>query len=165
MRIEYREELHCTAWQLWPFLDEPEKQKLWLTTLVDFATTSSVPRMVGSTFEFRAREGRRISRYEGRINAYDPPRHLGVARWGGALRQGAVMYVDYRVADLGPRCRLEYYAEIDTSTLRGPIKLAIPIARVFNFFQLRYFMRNLKRLAEASGRAEAVPAAAGRRTP
>ena len=73
------------------------------------------------------------------------------------------MHVDYRVADLTSRCRLEYYAEIDTSPLRGPIKLAIPIARLFNFFQLRYFMRNLKRLAEAAGRSEPVGAAGGRR--
>jgi hypothetical protein len=162
MRIEYRMDLRCTPWQLWPLLDDPERQKLWLTTLVDFASTSPVPRMVGSTFEFRAREGRRISHYEGRINAYDPPRHLGVSMWGGSLRQGSVMRVDYRVADLGQNCRLEYYAEIDISMLRGPIKLAIPLARLFNFFQLRYFMRNLKRRAEATGRTADVPATAGR---
>jgi hypothetical protein len=164
MRVEYRAEFRCTPWQLWPFLNDAERQKLWLTTLVDFASTSRIPRAVGSTFEFRAREGRRISRYEGRINAYDPPRHLGVSMWGGALRPGTVMQVDYRVADLNSRCRLEYYAEIDTSTLHGPLKLAIPIARVFTFFQIRYFMRNLKRVAEAAPRSEAVPVAAGPRS-
>ena len=63
------------------------------------------------------------------------------------------MQVDYRLADLGSSTRLEYYAEIDTSPLRGAVKLAIPLARVFTFFQLRYFMRNLKRLAEAGSRA------------
>ena len=162
MRVEYRAELRCTAWQLWPFLDEAEKQKLWLTTLVDLAPTSEIPRAVGSTFEFRVREGRRISQYEGRINAYDPPRHLGVMMWGGVLRPGTVMQVDYRVADLDNRCRLEYYAEIDTSSLRGPIKLAIPIARIFTFFQLRYFMGNLKRLAEAAGQGASAPATARR---
>jgi hypothetical protein len=85
-----------------------------------------------------------------------------VMMWGGVLRPGTVMQVDYRVADLDNRCRLEYYAEIDTSTLRGPIKLAIPIARIFTFFQLRYFMGNLKRLAEAAGRGESAPATARR---
>ena len=111
---------------------------------------------MGSTFELRVREGRRISHYEGRINAYDPPRHLGVSLWGGVLRKGMVMRVDYRVADLETYCRLEYYAEIDTSTLRGPLKLAIPLARDLHVsFRLRYFMRNLKRLAEA-GQARAA---------
>jgi len=154
-------DVRCTPWQLWPFLDEAEKQKLWLTTLVDLVPTSPIPRSAGSTFDFRVREGRRISRYEGRINAYDPPRHLGVSFWGGYFRPGVVMNVDYRVADLKNNCRLEYYAEIDFENVRGPRKLAIPFARVFTFFQLRYFMRNLKRLAEAASKSEsnrAVPA-------
>jgi len=163
MRVEYRAEIRCTPRQLWPFLDDAEKQKLWLTTLIELRSTSKLARAVGSTFEFRVREGRRISNYEGRINAYDPPRHLGISMWGGALRQGSVMKVDYRVADLKNHCRLEYYAEIDTSRLRGPIKLAIPIARIFTFFQVRSFMRNLQRLAEAAARSE-PSAAAPRRT-
>jgi hypothetical protein len=122
---------------------------------VDILPTSSQPRAAGSTFDLRVREGRRIASYEGRIDAYDPPRHLGVSFWGGSFRQGVVMRVDYRVADLQNCCRLEYYAEVDTEKLRGPIRLAVPIARVFTFFQLRYFMRNLKRLAEAAARSEA----------
>lgn len=153
MHIEFRDELRCTPAQLWAFIDDVEKQKLWLTTLVDIAPTSSLERAVGSTFDMRVREGRRISRYEGRINAYDPPRHLGVSFWGGRFVPGLVMQVDYRLADLGTHTRLEYYSEIDTQSLRGPVKLAIPIARVFSFFQLRYFMRNLKRLAEAAARS------------
>ena len=147
-------EVRSTPWQLGPFLDEAEKQKLWLTTLVDIVPTSAVPRAAGSTFDLRVREARRISQYEGRINAYDPPRHLGVSFWGGYFRPGVVMHVDYRIADLQNRCRLEYYSEIDLEKLRGTSKLAIPIARVFTFFQLRYFMRNLKRLAEAASRSE-----------
>ena len=156
MHIEHREEIRCTPWQLWPFLDDPEKQKLWMTTLVDVVPTSHSGRSVGTTFDMRVREGRRIARYEGRLNAYDPPRHFGVSFWGGVFAPGMVMKVDYRVADLGASSRLEYYAEIDTESLRGPIKIAIPIARVFTFFQLRYFMRNLKRLAEASAKSEAA---------
>ena len=73
MHVEYRDEFRCTPWQLWPFLDEVDKQRLWLTTLVDMAPTSKVPRSVGSTFDLHVREGRRIAHYEGRINAYDPP--------------------------------------------------------------------------------------------
>jgi hypothetical protein len=154
MHVEYRAEFRCTAWQLWPFLDDAEKQKLWLPTLLEIVPTSAIPRTVGATFDMRVREGRRISRYEGRINAYDPPRHLGASLWGGAFAPGVVMRVDYRVADLGAKTRLEYYAEIDTENMSGPLKLAIPIARVFTFFQIRYFMRNLKRLAEAAAQSD-----------
>jgi hypothetical protein len=156
MRIEYRIEVRCTPRQLWPFLDEADKQRQWLTTLIDIVPTSANPRAIGATFDLRVREGRRISQYEGRINAYDPPRHLGVSFWGGFFQPGTVMRVDYRVAEIPNGCRLEYYAEIDLESLRGPSKLAIPIARVFAFFQLRYFMRNLKRLAEAVARNEAA---------
>ena len=156
MRIEYRMDVRCTPWQLWSFLDDDKRQKLWLTTLVDVVPTSLIPRAAGSTFDLRVREGRRISSYEGRINAYDPPRHLGVSFWGGFFRPGMLMHVDYRIAELSTGCRLEYYAEIELDNLHGPAKLAIPVARVFTFFQIRYFMRNLKRLAEAASKAEAT---------
>jgi len=163
MHIEHRAEIRCTPWQLWPFLDDPQRQKLWLTTLIDVVPTSHSPRSVGTTFDMRVREGRRIARYEGRLDAYDPPRHLGVSFWGGAFAPGMLMKVDYRVADLGSSSRLEYYAEIDTRSLRGPIKIAIPIARLFTFFQLRYFMRNLKRLAEATAKSDAARQTPARR--
>ncbi len=156
MHIDYRAEFRCTPAQLWPYIDDVDKQRLWLTTLIDIDSTSQLPRAVGSTFDMRVREGRRISRYEGRLNAYDPPRHLGVAFWGGAFPRGIVMHVHWRLADLGTRTRLEYHAEIDTSKLGVAQKLAIPIARVFTFFQLRYFMNNLRRLVEASARAESA---------
>jgi hypothetical protein len=155
MRIEYRIDVRSTPRQLWPFLDDAEKQKLWLTTLVDITPTSARARTVGSTFDLRVREGRRISKYEGRVNAYDPPRHLGVSFWGGYFHPGTVMHVDYRIADFGNHCRLEYYAKIDLESLRGASRLAIPLARVFTFFQLRYYMRNLKRVAEAAARNDA----------
>jgi hypothetical protein len=158
MHVDFRLEIRCTPWQLWPFLDEVEKQKLWLTTLLELLPTSKNPRSVGTTFDMRVREGRRISRYEGRINAYDPPRHLGVTLWGGAFQPGVVMRVDYRLADLESNTRLEYNAEVDTEALRGPIKLAIPVARVFTFFQIRYFLRNLKRRAEAGARTDGARA-------
>jgi carbon monoxide dehydrogenase subunit G len=160
MHVEYREEFRCPIWQLWSLIDDVEKQRLWLTTLVDVTTTSPLDRAVGTTFDMRVREGRRVVTYEGRINAYDPPRHLGVSFWGGRFAPNIVMKVDYRLADLDGRTRLEYYAEVNTEDLTGPIKLAIPIARVFSFFQLRYFMRNLKRLAEAGGRSAASRATA-----
>jgi len=156
MRIEYRAEMRCTPWQLWPFLDNVDLQKQWLTTLIEIVPTSENPRSVGSTFDLRVREGRRISHYEGRLNSYDPPRHLGVSMWGGAFPRGIVMRVDYRVAELENGCRLEYYATINTEDLAAPFRLAIPVARVFTFFQLRYFMKNLVRLAEAAAKAESA---------
>jgi hypothetical protein len=162
MRIEYRIEIGCTPRQLWPFLDEADHQKQWLPMLVDVVPTSQQPRAVGSTFDMHMREGRRVSKYEGRINSYTPPRHLGVSFWGGNFQSGLVMSVDYRIAELATGCRLEYYAELDLESLRGPIKLAIPIARIFSFFQLRYLMRNLKRAAEASVRLDAGRGSASR---
>lgn len=152
MHIEYRAEFRCRPADLWPLLDDPGRQKLWMTTLVEIVPTSPIARAAGSTFDMRVREGRRIAQYEGRINSYEPLRHLGVSFWGGALGPGVVMTVDYRLADLGDRTRLEYAADIDTDQLPGPFKLAIPLARVFTFFQLRYFMRNLRRLAESAPR-------------
>jgi len=153
MRTEFRVEIGCKPLELWPYLDEADKQRAWLTTLVDIVSTSKQPRAVGSTFDLRVREGRRVTNYEGRINAYDPPRHLGVSFWGGAFPPNMVMRVDYRIAELPSGCRLEYYAEVNLDQLRGPIKLALPIARVFTYFQLRHFMRNLKRVAEESALA------------
>ena len=61
MRIDYRMDVRCTPRQLWSFLDDAEKQKLWLTTLVEFVPTSALPRAAGTTFDLRVREGRRVA--------------------------------------------------------------------------------------------------------
>ncbi|HEV3022726.1 MAG TPA: hypothetical protein VGX76_09660, partial [Pirellulales bacterium] len=79
MHTEYRAEFRCTPAQLWPFLDDADKMKLWLTTLVDLVPTSKRERTVGTTFDMRVREARGVAHYEGRINAYEPERHLGVS--------------------------------------------------------------------------------------
>ena len=167
MRVEFRKEFRCTPWDVWPFLNDPEKQRLWLTSLLDFVPTSSIPRTVGSTFDLHMRRGRRVAHFEGRISGYDPPRHMGVMLWGGEWKPGVVIQADYWLADLGtteqgPRTRLEYKAEIDIESLPFTAKLALPLARVYRFFRLRRFMNNLKRLSEDAAQSDSHRASPAR---
>jgi carbon monoxide dehydrogenase subunit G len=152
MRIARTLEIACAPEQLWPFLDEPEKQKLWMKGLLE--NEQAGPRGVGSTFRLTIREGRKAEEYQGEVTAYDPPRHLAVRLGGGAMK-GMSMQVDYRLAPLDGGTRLDYVAEADTACLPWVYKLLMPLVQLFGRFQLRGFLRTLKRLAEEEGRKAA----------
>jgi carbon monoxide dehydrogenase subunit G len=150
MRIARTVEIACAPEQLWPFLDEPEKQKLWMKGLLE--NEQAGPRGVGATFRMTIREGRKAEEYRGEVTAYDPPRHLAV-RFGGGAMKGLSMQVDYRLAPLvDGGTRLDYVAAADRASLPWVLKLLMPLAQLFGRLQLRGFLRTLKRLAEEEGR-------------
>jgi carbon monoxide dehydrogenase subunit G len=149
MRIAKTVEIACAPEQLWPFLDEPEKQKLWMKGLLE--SEHNGPRGVGSTFRMKIQEGRKAAEYQGEVTAYDPPRHLAVRFGGGALK-GMCMGVDYRLTPVDGRTRLDYVAGADASCLPWGLRLLMPLVQLFGRLQLRGFLRTLKRLAEEEGR-------------
>jgi uncharacterized protein YndB with AHSA1/START domain len=151
MRMEYHAEFACTPEKLWPFLEEPEKQKLWMKGLLENRLTSDGPARPGSTFAMKIKEGGSVSDYAGEITALERPRHLGIRFWGGCFPNNTVMRVDYRLADLRGRTRLDYVAEMEGGQMGFFMRLMMPLFKLFGRLQLRSFMRTLKKLAEAPG--------------
>ena len=54
--------IECSPEHLWPFVEEPDLQKLWMKGLLANELTSEPPAREGSTFQLRIREGGRIQR-------------------------------------------------------------------------------------------------------
>jgi carbon monoxide dehydrogenase subunit G len=149
MKMEHTMEVRCSPEHLWPFLEEPEKQKLWMKGLLANERTGEGPRGAGSTFRMKIKEGRKVAEYHGEVTAHDPPRHLGVRIWGGALPKGCVMKADYRLTPVAELTRLDYVAEMQAERLGWFLRLLMPLIKLFGRMQLRGFMKQLKRLAEA----------------
>lgn len=148
MQTAYTTLIDCAPEQLWPWLEQPDKQKQWMEGLLDNAPTSEGPPRVGATFRMTIREGRRVAEYDGEITNYAPYRRLSVKMWGEALR-GVEISVDYQLQDLGGRTRLDYLSVADMAGAGFFMKLMLPLFKLFSKVQLKRFMKTLKRLAEA----------------
>ncbi len=149
MRTAHSILIKCTPEHLWPFVEDPDLQMLWMKGLLANELTSEPPAREGSTFQLKIREGGRIQRYEGRVTALDRPRHLGIRFLGGSLRPGMVMRVDYRLQPVNAHTRLEYVAVLESGELDWSQKLLLPLVRLSSRVQLRGFLRKLKALAES----------------
>lgn len=147
MLTDYSIEVNCPPAQLWPYLEEPEKQKLWMKGLLENATTSAKQTGVGATFKMKIKEGGRIAEYFGEVLKYERNKLLGIKLWGGNLKDMEV-FVDYTLVDLSGRTRLDYLA---TMEIKGLImKIFSPLFKAFSLMQLKSFFKTLKQLAETS---------------
>lgn len=157
MQTRYTTLIDCAPEQLWPWLEEPDKQKQWMKGLLDNVSTSEGPARVGSTFRMTIQEGRRVATYEGEITNYDLHRRLSIRVWGEALR-GVEIAVEYQLQDLGGRTRLDYISVADMTEAGFFMKLMMPLYKLFSTIQLKQFMKTLKHLAEAEAAQAKVPA-------
>ncbi len=154
MNIQETAYFHCTRELLFSYIEEPEKQKLWMKGLLSNETTSPGHKGVGSTFRMVIQEGRKPASYDGEVTAYDKPSHIEVRFWGGCLPAGMVMRADYRLSEEGGRTRLDY-----TATAEGKVgffmRLLMGVFKIFGRRQLRGFLKTLKGLVEAPAREAA----------
>jgi uncharacterized protein YndB with AHSA1/START domain len=153
MWIEHTEVFKCPAEHLWTFLEEPQKQKLWMKGLQENVPTSAGPQGVGSTFLMKIKEGRKVAEYQGEVTAYDRPRHLAVSLAGGPLPKGAKMLVDYRLSPVNGQTKLDYACQLQAERLGFFLRLLLPLAKLFSKMMLRRFMKKLKQHAEAPAQA------------
>ena len=151
MKSEFTTTLRCGPEDLWLFLDEPELQKQWMKGLQDTRIMGEEGPVEGAAFRMRIRQGGRIAEYQGEITCHDRPRHLAVRFWGGSMRPGMAVRVDYRLTPEGDRTRLDIVSELEASSLGLGARLLLPLALLFNRLQMKGFLRELKRLAEAQG--------------
>ncbi len=127
-----------------------EKHKAWMKGLVSEKSLDDSPDGVGNVTMMTMREGSNVREYRVETISYDPPRHVAITMSGGNLGN-MVMYVDYRLTDLGGSCRLEYEAKME---IQGWFhKLLSPLFTIMGGRQLDKMFKSLKQAAEAeSGR-------------
>lgn len=146
MRTAYSIEIGCSPAHLWPYLEEPERQKLWMKGLLDNVATSAQQTGVGATFKMKIKEGGKIAEYFGDVLKYERNKLLGIKLWGGNLKNMEV-FVDYTLIDLNGRTQLEYLATMEIDGLI--MKIFSPLFKAFSLMQLKSFFKTLKQLAES----------------
>jgi uncharacterized protein YndB with AHSA1/START domain len=130
--------------RVFDLVDRPENLKLWIDGLEEttYLSEPDPDNPVGARFKQRIREGGRVVEYHGEVTAYEKPRHLAV-RIGNEKFQ---VEVDYRLADLGGRTRLDYSATLARTT---PVAWITSVA--FGWLTRRIAVKQtskLKRVAE-----------------
>ena len=146
MRVEHSIEIACSPEHLWLYLEEPEKQKLWMKGVLSNESAEAGPTRVGSRSVMKIKEGGKIASYDIEVLRYAPPEHLGIKIWGGSFSD-MVAFVDYTLHDLCGRTRLDYLFTVEPQGFF--MKLMIPLFKRFSVMQIKSFFKTLKSLAEA----------------
>jgi uncharacterized protein YndB with AHSA1/START domain len=152
MHIEQTAWFNCSPERLWPFLTEPDKQKLWMKGLQENVATNDV-KGVGNTFRMKIKEGWKNTDYEGVVTAYEEPTHLAVRLWGGGLPREARMNVDYRLSVVNGQTKMAYVAQMEGAQFGLFLRLLMPLIKLFGRLRLRKFLETLKKHAEAPAQA------------
>lgn len=151
MKSEFAATMCCQPEDLWLFLDEPELQKQWMSNLVELDISGADRPCQGAGFRMRMREGGRVVTYQGEITRHDRPHHLAVRFWGGSVKRGMAVRVDYRLKADGSHTRLDITSQLEAASLGLGARLLLPLAMLLNRLKMRGYLRELKRLVEAQG--------------
>lgn len=151
----YSVEFAASPATIWPYLEDPDKIRQWMTGVIEDRPTSEGPPRLGSTFEFDMREGGKLVTYEGEITKYEKHRLMGVRMVGGCGKKPMTMHADYRLIPLSAdRTRLDYAFRCEP--LPGLVfKLMSPFFKLMGKSMIKKFMRNLRGLVEAPAQATA----------
>lgn len=131
--------------KVFALVDDAEQLKLWMDGLEETVYTGPVDRdnPVGAAFRRKIREGGRISEYEGRITAYEKPRHFAVT----VGNRHFSMHLTYRFTPVADGTRVNNEAGVTTHTVFAWL-MSILFAWLTRRI-LRKQLAKLKQVAEA----------------
>jgi carbon monoxide dehydrogenase subunit G len=147
MQMKESAEFACSPEQLWPFLEDPDKLRLWMKGVLEDHASRGGPIGLGSKFSMKFRQGGKTEHYRAEILIYDRPKHLGLKMKGGDFQHETEMFIDFKLSDLGDgRTRLDYLENWDSA---GALtQLVSPVVKLFNKMQLKGFFKTLRTLVE-----------------
>jgi carbon monoxide dehydrogenase subunit G len=155
VRIQITTHVACPADVLWDYIEEPEKQKLWMKGLLANESTSPGDQGVGSTFRMKIQEGMKVAEFNGLVTAREKPNRMEVTLDGGSFPAGSKLRVDYRLAEAGGKTRLDYTCVLEGGKFGFFMRLLLPLCKIFATMQAKSFMKTLKRLAESHAASSA----------
>ncbi|MDJ0975126.1 MAG: SRPBCC family protein [Planctomycetota bacterium] len=152
MKVTCDTQIDVTPEQLWPWLTEPEKQKVWMVGVESNELVEGDGHSVGSKFQMKIKEGGRLSDYDGTVVEYDRPKRLGVEMVGGCGKKPMTMRATYALESTpggGTRLAYEGGGEVPGVFMK--------FMMVFFFWMpklmIKKFMKRLKQAAEAEAQA------------
>ena len=133
--------------KVFDFINDAEKHKLWLDGLEDTVREPGYDHKhpIGSRFQQKIRDGKKIEVYDGVVTAFDRPRHLGARVYNKAL----TVQVDYRLTRVQKHTHLEFISEVTFHSLA--YKLASLAAGPITRGIIEKQMKTVKKLIEAEG--------------
>lgn len=146
MQMKHSGEFKCSPEHLWPFLEDPEKLKLWMKDVLEDRASKGGPIGLGSFFSMKFKQGGKTQHYRGEILIYDRPKHLGLKMKGGDFQHETEMFIDFKLQDLGGRTRLDYMESVDSAGALS--QLMSPVVKLFSMMQLKGFFKTLRTLVE-----------------
>jgi hypothetical protein len=141
-------EIEAPPRRVFPWIEDGEKLRAWIPTLVENERLVETENIVGSTFrQVYLERGRRMEMY-GVVTAYELDRRLACHIKGDAFD----LEVKYELEDLGGRTRLKQESEV---TMKGVFKLIgvvmSPLMKKSSMKQAEDGFVKLKSLAESVG--------------
>jgi uncharacterized protein YndB with AHSA1/START domain len=101
--------------KVFDFINDENKHKLWLEgleeTIREPGYNSKHP--VGSKFQQKIREGKKVEVYDGVVTAFNRPHHLGAR----VYNKGMSIQVDYRLTKVKKHTHLEFISEVTFQNL------------------------------------------------
>jgi uncharacterized protein YndB with AHSA1/START domain len=139
-------DINASPERVFPWIDDPEKLRAWLPTLVENEIVQRTDNRVGSTFrQVYLERGRRMEMH-GTVTAYELNKRLSCQIRGAAFD----LEVDYQLDDLGGRTRLTQDSRIRTKGIFRIIGVLLgPMMRKASSKQAESSFLKLKDLAES----------------
>ena len=133
--------------KVFDFINDAEKHKLWLDGLEETIREPGYDpkHPLGSRFQQRIREGKKVEVYDGEVTAFDRPRHLGARVYNKAL----TVHVDYRLTKVKKHTHLEFVSDVTFHSLA--FKLLAGFSGSLARGILEKQMKTVKKLVEADG--------------
>lgn len=137
--ITYARDFACTPAELWRWLVESDKLKLWLKGTEEHRYLAPGPVAKGSKFVMSIKEGRRATPYEGEILACEPERALLLRMTGGCGPRPMTIEVGYKLSRLGSSTHVDYTCRMELPPgilwrIMGWIGRAVSRAMIKRFF-------------------------------
>jgi uncharacterized protein YndB with AHSA1/START domain len=138
-------EIEAPIQRVFDYLHDPRKQTLWLKGLeaTEYPPDYDPDHPLGASFTQKINEGRHVQVYDGRITAFERPKHLGVRLSSSAV----TAVVDYRLTRLKIVTRVDFSSELTFKSIafRTMATLSRPLLRGI----LEEQLRRLKAVVEA----------------
>jgi uncharacterized protein YndB with AHSA1/START domain len=138
-------DIEAPVTKVFDFINDENKHKLWLDgleeTIREPGYNSKKP--VGSKFQQKIREGKKVEVYDGEVTAYERPRHLGARVYNKAFS----VHVDYHLTKVKKHTHLEFTTQVTFHNLA--LKMLAGFSGPMMRTVLEKQLKALKRLIEA----------------
>lgn len=141
MRFNTRVLIKASVEHVWTYLDDFEKQKQWMTGLVNIKVIDNATSIV------YIKEGGKINPYNIKILHSNPPNRLHVLMFDDKRKFEGTS--DYNLSQEGEFTKLDYFYDIQVNTFFMKL-IMLTIGGIFSKIMMKKFFKTMKAVAEQS---------------